>query len=38
MTRALELEYDDVPERIAEVASPSGEKRGLDFMGGVGQR
>lgn len=38
MTRALRLEYDDVPERISEVAAPSGERRGLDFMGGVGQR
>jgi alkylhydroperoxidase family enzyme len=37
MTRALRLEYDDVPERIAEVAAPSGEKRGGDFMGGVGK-
>lgn len=36
MTRALRLEYDDVPERIVELASPSG-ARGLDFMGGVGR-
>ena len=35
MCRALRLEYDDVPERIVEVAAPSGAK-GLDFMGGVG--
>lgn len=35
MTRALRLEYDDVPERITEVAAPSGADR-LDFMGGVG--
>ena len=37
MSRALRLEYDDVPERIVEVAAPSG-ARGLDFMGGVGKR
>ena len=35
MCRALRLEYDDVPERIVEVAAP-GEARG-DFMGGVGR-
>jgi len=35
MSRALRLEYDDVPERIVEVAAPSG-ARGLDFMSGVG--
>ena len=37
MSRALRLEYDDVPERIVEVAAPSG-TQGLDFMGGVGKR
>jgi alkylhydroperoxidase family enzyme len=37
MTRALRLEYDDVAERVVEVAAPSG-ARGLDFMGGVGTR
>ena len=37
MTRALKLEYDDVPERMTEVPSPSGERRGPDFMGGVGK-
>ncbi len=37
MTRALKLEYDDVPERIVEVPAPSGEKGGPDFMGGVGK-
>ena len=37
MTRALKLEYDEVPERIVEVQAPSGEKRGLDFMAGVGR-
>jgi alkylhydroperoxidase family enzyme len=37
MTRALRLEYDDVPERVVEVAAPSG-ARGLDFMAGVGTR
>jgi alkylhydroperoxidase family enzyme len=35
MTRALRLEYDDVPERIVEVAAPSG-AGAADFMGGVG--
>jgi alkylhydroperoxidase family enzyme len=35
MTRALRLEYDDVPERVVEVAAPSGAE-GADFMGGVG--
>jgi alkylhydroperoxidase family enzyme len=38
MTRALKLEYDDVPERIVEVASKAGAKRGLDFMAGVGKQ
>ena len=38
MTRALKLEYDDVPERMVEVPSASGERRGLDFMGGVGKQ
>jgi alkylhydroperoxidase family enzyme len=36
MTRALRLEYDDVPERIVELAAPSGAS-GLDFMAGVGK-
>lgn len=35
MTRALRLEYDDVPERIVEIAAPSG-AAGADFMSGVG--
>jgi alkylhydroperoxidase family enzyme len=34
MCRALRLEYDDVPERIVEVAAP--QDSGGDFMGGVG--
>ncbi len=38
MTRALRLEFDDVPERIVEVAAPSGETRDLDFMAGVGKQ
>jgi alkylhydroperoxidase family enzyme len=37
LSRALRLEYDDVPERIVEVAAPSGTK-GLDFMSGVGTK
>jgi len=32
MTRALRLEYDDVPERLVEVPVPSGETRNIDFM------
>lgn len=35
MTRALRLEYDDVPERIVEIAAPEGGGP-ADFMGGVG--
>jgi alkylhydroperoxidase family enzyme len=35
LTRALRLEYDDVPERIVEVAAPEA-GRGGDFMAGVG--
>ncbi len=38
MTRALRLEYDDVPERVVEVPAPDGGKRGLDFMAGVGRK
>jgi alkylhydroperoxidase family enzyme len=37
MTRALKLEYDDVPERIAEVPAPTGGARVADFMSGVGK-
>jgi len=36
LSRALRLEYDDVPERIVEVAAPAG-ARGADFMAGVGK-
>src|SRR5262245_9524917 len=36
LTRALRLEYDDVPERVVEVAAPEG-GRGGDFMAGVGK-
>ena len=32
MTRALRLEYDNVPERIVEVAVPEGEKGDIDFF------
>jgi alkylhydroperoxidase family enzyme len=35
MTRALRLEYEDVPERVVEVAAPAA--GGGDFMGGVGR-
>jgi alkylhydroperoxidase family enzyme len=37
MTRALRLEYDDVPERIVEIAAPT-TGAGTDFMGGVGRK
>jgi alkylhydroperoxidase family enzyme len=37
MTRALRLEWDDVPERVVEVAAPAAAV-GRDFMGGVGKR
>jgi alkylhydroperoxidase family enzyme len=37
MTRALHLEYDDVPERIVEIAAPTGDGS-ADFMGGVGTK
>lgn len=37
MTRALRLEYDEVPERIVEVPAPRGGQRVADFMGGVGR-
>jgi alkylhydroperoxidase family enzyme len=36
VTRALRLEYDDVPERVVEVAAP-GAAGGADFMAGVGR-
>ncbi|XOV85642.1 MAG: carboxymuconolactone decarboxylase family protein [bacterium] len=32
MTRALRLEFDNVEERIVEVAVPEGEKRDMDFF------
>ena len=32
MTRALRLEFDDVPERLVEVPVPVGEIRSIDFM------
>ena len=35
LSRALRLEYDDVPERIVEVAAPAHAAKG-DFMAGVG--
>jgi hypothetical protein len=35
MTRALRLEYDDVDERVVEVADPSGNFAGLDVMAAV---
>jgi len=36
ISRALQLEYDDVPERIREVPAP-GQAGGADFMRGVDQ-
>jgi alkylhydroperoxidase family enzyme len=38
MTRALKLEYDDVPERLVEVPAPTGDEQGGDFMSGVGKQ
>jgi alkylhydroperoxidase family enzyme len=35
MCRALRLEYDDVPERIQEVAAPEGGARSVDVMRSV---
>ena len=32
MSRALRLEFDDVDERVVEVADPSGRTAGLDVM------
>jgi alkylhydroperoxidase family enzyme len=36
MTRALRLEYDEVPERVVEVPAPT-TAPGADFMSGVGR-
>jgi alkylhydroperoxidase family enzyme len=36
LSRALRLEYDDVPERVVEVAAPAHAAQG-DFMAGVGK-
>ena len=38
MCRALQLEYDNVPERIVEVPIPDGETRNIDFMRVVDQQ
>lgn len=35
MCRALRLEYDDVPERIMEIAAPEEDLQKMDFMGAV---
>ena len=32
MSRALRLEFDDVEERVTEIALPDGEKKDIDFM------
>jgi hypothetical protein len=32
MSKALRLEYDDVDERVVEVADPAGRMAGLDVM------
>ena len=32
MSKALRLEYDDVADRVVEVADPSGKFSGLDVM------
>jgi len=35
MTRALRLEYDDVDERITEIAAPEDDLQKMDFMRAV---
>lgn len=35
MCRALRLEYDDVPERLVEIAPPDEDLQKMDFMGAV---
>lgn len=35
MTRALHLEYDDVPERVVEIPAPEDDLRKMDFMSAV---
>ena len=35
MCRALSLEYDDVPERLVEIAAPDEDLQKMDFMGAV---
>ena len=35
MCRALRLEYDDVPERVVEIAAPDEDLQKMDFMGAV---
>lgn len=35
MCRALKLEYDDVPERLVEIAAPEEDLQKMDFMGAV---
>ncbi|MEJ6514959.1 MAG: carboxymuconolactone decarboxylase family protein [Pseudomonadales bacterium] len=35
MCRALRLEYDDVPERLVEIAAPDEDLQKMDFMGAV---
>ena len=37
MTRALRLEYDDVPERLVEIPAPEDGSGPADFMAGVGK-
>lgn len=37
MTRALRLEFDDVPERVVEVPVPEGEERDIDFFRSLGR-
>ena len=38
MCRALRLEYDDVPERVVEIAAPEDDVRKMDFMSAVDKR
>ena len=35
MCRALQLEYDDVPERLVEIPAPEEDLQKMDFMGAV---
>ena len=38
MCRALHLEYDEVDERIQEIAAPDDDLQKMDFMGAVDKK